>query len=112
MERQQHFENRGTEEATGWEAWEASPRDGPAVFVVDTAVFDQGTVRGRWINPNDDPAVVGEQLAELLGRLPEEGSWAVVDQQGLGPIMMPETLAVPELRVAVDELTAEVETPS
>lgn len=109
---QQHFKNEQAEEANGWEAWEASPRDGPAVFVVDTAAFDQGTIRGRWINPNDDAAVVNEQLAELLGRQPEEGSWAVVDQVGLGAVMMPETLAVDELRVAVDELTAQVETPS
>lgn len=105
MERQ-HFKNDQAEEATGWEAWEASPRDGPAVFVVDTTALDQGRVRGCWIDPNDDPGLVSAQLAALIGRPPEAGSWAVVDQLGLGPVMMPETLAVEELRAAVGEVTA------
>lgn len=89
----------------GWRAWEAAPRDGPAIFVIDTRVFDDdGEIRGRWLDPNIAPEVLYEQVRALLGREPVEGSWAIIDQVGLGPLMVPETLGVNEVRSAAEEL--------
>lgn len=111
------MERSGTEssEATigsgsgyGWEEWNAVPRDGPAVFVVDVEVADrEGRVQGRWIDPTGTREEIERQLGELLGRASDEGTWAVVDQVGLGPLMVPEVLAATDLPVAAQEAVAE-----
>jgi hypothetical protein len=85
------------------DAWDAVPRDGPGVFVIDTEAFDRRQVRGRWIDPTAEPALIELQLQELLGRWPEPGSWAVVDQVGVGEATLPEHLSIS----AVTRLTPE-----
>ena len=70
-------------ETAGWDAWDAVPRDGPAVFVVDAEAFDRGEVIGKWINPFIDHHEIDEQLRQLLGVEPKQGRWAIVDQVGL-----------------------------
>jgi hypothetical protein len=85
-------------ETSGWDAWDAAPRDGPAVFVVDAAAFDRGDVVGTWIDPYDDARNVEQKLSELLGRDAEQGTWAIVDQTGLGRLMMGEAPSIEELR--------------
>jgi len=94
------------ETVDGWEAWDAVPRDGPAVFVVDTAAFDRGIVRGRWLAVDAGQAALQLELTELLGRPPAEGSWAVVDQVGLGELMAPEAMTVASLNGVADDLLA------
>lgn len=96
--------NEVAEAAEGWEAWEAVTRDGPAVFVVDTAAFDHGLVRGRWLGVADGQPMLHAELTELLGHQPEEGSWAVIDQIGLGAVMAPETMTVADLATVADDL--------
>ncbi len=91
----------------GWEAWDAVPRDGPAVFVVDTAAFDHGVVRGRWLDVGAGPETLHTDLTELLGHPPEAGTWAIIDQVGLGERMAPETMAVAGLATVADDLAAE-----
>ncbi len=86
----------------GWEVWEAAPRDGPAIFAVDAVAHDAGRIVGRWIKPGDGPAAVEAQLTELLGRIPETGNWAIIDQVGL-PLMVPETLDDADLPAAAQE---------
>lgn len=89
----------------GWSAWEAAPRDGPGIFVIDTVAFDEGCeLRGRWVDPTSAPETLRAQVRELLGREPVAGSWAIVDQVGLGPLMAPETLAVDEVATVTGEL--------
>jgi hypothetical protein len=78
-------------ELTGWDAWDAVPRDGPAVFVVDAEAFDRGEVIGRWIDPFGEQVDINEQLRQLVGDNPDQGRWAIVDQIGLGPAAAPET---------------------
>lgn len=110
MERRMNTGNGANESSRlddGWEAWEAIPRDGPAVFVVDTAAFDHGVIRGRWIEVADGDREVHVALMALLGQEPQEGTWAVVDQIGLGPVMAPETLTVGELATVAEELRSE-----
>ncbi len=75
---------------SGWEAWEAAPRDGPAVFIVDAEAWDQGVIRGRWCDPYLPVEQITEQVEALLGRPTTDGSWAIVDQVGLGGRMMEE----------------------
>lgn len=110
MERISNNENGSrmdAEASDGWEAWDAVPRDGPAVFVVDTIAFDHGTVRGRWLDVRDDHAALHAELTKLLGREPEEGAWAIVDQIGLGELMAPETMSIANLTTVAEDLTAE-----
>lgn len=94
-------------EVSGWDAWDAVPRDGPAVFVVDAAAFDQGVVRGGWLAVGADQAALHADLTELLGREPQEGSWVIVDQVGLGDLMAPETMTVASLTTVAGDLAAE-----
>jgi hypothetical protein len=94
-------------EVSGWEAWDAVPRDGPAVFVVDVGALDHGVVRGRWLDARAEQEVLHGELTELLGSEPEEGAWAIVDQVGLGELMAPETMTVPELATVAEDLAAE-----
>ena len=96
--------NGAPEAANGWDAWEAVPRDGPAVFVVDTVAFDHGIVRGRWLSVADGQVNLHAELTELLGHEPEEGTWAVVDQIGLGSVMAPETMSVDDLTGVAEDL--------
>lgn len=94
--------------AGGWSAWEAAPRDGPGIFVIDTLAFDQGgELRGRWVDPTGAPETLRAQVRELLGREPVAGSWAIIDQVGLGPVMAPETLAVDEVATVTRDLVGE-----
>jgi len=93
-------ENERTYE-TGWEAWDDVPRDHPAVFVLDTDLFDEhGEVHGAWLRVNQ-PYFAG-QLKTLLGR--EPSGWAVVDQTGLGDTMLPEHFHPDELPTLLSEL--------
>ena len=109
MKRNSHGEGLRTDSDTadGWEAWDAIPRDGPAVFVIDTTAFDHGIVRGWWVEIGSDQAVLHAELTELLGREPEEGTWAIFDQVGLGELMAPETMTVANLSTVAKELAAE-----
>ncbi len=92
----------------GWGEWNAIPRDGPAVFVVDMEIADrERRIQGRWIDPTETTEEIERQLAELLGRMPDEGSWAIVDQVGLGPLMVPEVLAATDIPVAAREAVAD-----
>ncbi len=91
----------------GWEAWDAVPRDGPAVFVVDTTAFDHGIVRGRWLDVGAGRDQLHAELTELLGRPPEAGSWAIIDQVGLGELMASETMSITNLTTVAEDLAAE-----
>ncbi|HSH59422.1 MAG TPA: hypothetical protein VK988_07230, partial [Acidimicrobiales bacterium] len=83
----------------------AAPRDGPGLFVIDTRAFDNaGEIRGRWLDPDVEPEVLYDQVRQLLGREPVEGAWAVIDQVGLGPLMVPETMAIDEVAAVIREL--------
>lgn len=98
---------RNESDASGWEAWNAVPRDGPAVFIVDVGAFDCGVVRGRWFGVKADQEELRAELTDLLGYEPEEGSWAIVDQVGLGDLMAPETMTVADLTAVSADLAAE-----
>lgn len=106
MNQQQLSEARG--ESRWLDEWEASPRDGPAVFVVDAAAFDQyGTRWGRWIDPTQPAEVVEREIEEVIGiEGTADGNWAIIDQTGLGEAMIPEQLAVTALhRLATGSAT-------
>lgn len=110
MERIITTETKGAPEAKseGWNEWDAVPRDGPAVFVIDTRAFDEeGTIHGRWLDPTLGPGVLHLQVTELLGREPEEGTWAIVDQVGLGKLMAPESVSIAELALLTGDMPPE-----
>lgn len=92
----------------GWDAWDAVPRDGPAVFVIDTQQLKaEGRVHGRWIDLRDEPRVIRGQLSELVGQRCRSDGWAIVDQVGLGPRMAPEQVSVEELAGLAEQLVRE-----
>lgn len=98
---------RGHHDDTWLDEWDRTPRDGPAVFVLDTATFDRyGTRWGRWLDPTQEPAEVRSELVEAIGTdLVDNGDWAVVDQVGLGSEMLPEEVSIDALvRIARDRI--------
>jgi len=105
MEKYNTINNNHAHE-TGWEAWDAVPRDGPAVFIVDTRALDQeGQLRGRWISLEQDETAIVSCIEGVLGRPPDDG-WAIVDQVGLGRRMVPADLTVGELPDLARQLAA------
>jgi hypothetical protein len=92
------------EAEAGWQAWNALPRDGPAVFVIDTdALSEEGRLHGRWLDPTVGAATFGLEVAKLIGHRPDADNWAIVDQVGLGEAMLPETFELPELDAVIAE---------
>ena len=89
---------QGGENSERWNAWDAVPRDGPAIFLVETKAFDQGQVQGVWIRQHAEQDLQREQLIELSA-FTATGQYAVIDQIGLS-VMMPEHFSAGE----VDEL--------
>jgi hypothetical protein len=76
-------------------AYDAVPRDGPAVFAADAAGIERGEwPRGRWLNPLAPTPKIERQLAEVFGPQAQPGEWIIVDQYQLGPVMVPEELSV------------------
>lgn len=100
--------NEGSENGNGWDAWDAVPRDGPAVFVIDTGVLDgEGRVYGRWIDLAVGRTAVLGQLNDLLGVDPTPTEWAIVDQVGLGDRMAPEVVSPDEMATLPAAMAAE-----
>lgn len=89
------------------DAYDAVPRDGPAVFIIDTEALDRDDeLRGAWLDPSCSPEALICQIEELTGRRSHDGGWAVIDQVGLGPIMIDEQPSVLAL-TAFAQSTAE-----
>ncbi len=88
-------ENAANEER--WQAYDAVPRAGPAVFAVRTALLDTGIIDGQWIDPTGTAEAVGASLAEVTGQPGELGGYTIIDQTGLGPTMVDEDLTPAEL---------------
>lgn len=79
-------------------SYDETPRAGPAVFAADAASLERGQwPRGRWLNPLAPAVQLERQLEEMLGGPAEPGRWVVIDQQNLGPVMVPEVLSVQAL---------------
>jgi hypothetical protein len=81
------------------DAYDAVPRDGPAIFVARSN--DQGEpdqpIDGRWVDLR-----LGESAlqAELAGH-PSVAGWFVLDQLDCGPEMIPEQPTPDELRALI-----------
>jgi hypothetical protein len=79
--------------------WDAVPRDGPAVFIIDTLLFDESAeIQGDWIAAEGDVVDLATAIEAVVGpdRL-EAGQWAVFDQVGLGTELVPEQLSITAL---------------
>ncbi len=88
-------------------AWDAVPRDGPAVFIADRNRLDHdNTILGAWVNPTDSHDNIHQTLIRALGaEAVNRGDWVVVDQVGLGPTMLPEQLSTADLVYLAGALT-------
>lgn len=98
MERQQveepargeGLELRLAEDCDGWQRYDAVPRDGPAVFVVEADSWDNGEIDGVWVNASVSPEEVAERFSQVTSRPVDFDQLVVVDQVGLGPQMVDE----------------------
>lgn len=86
----QHHNESGSDLAI--DAYDAVPRDGPAVFVADIARLDRGELHGQWIGLDQSAADIAENISRVTERSPVDGSWAIVDQCRLGSTMCDEDL--------------------
>jgi hypothetical protein len=89
MKEQQHESERPDRE-TGWWLYDAVPRDGPAIYVVAAETWDQGDVTGIWIELESPTDKVVELLSAVAGRALELDDLRVVDQVGVGKLMLDE----------------------
>lgn len=87
---EQHHTESGGELAV--DAYDAVPRDGPAVFVADTDRLDRGELHGRWIGLDQPAADIAADISRVADRSPIDGGWAIVDQSRLGATMCDEEI--------------------
>ena len=78
---QHHHTEAGSDVAL--DGYDAVPRDGPAVFVADTAKLDRGELHGRWIGLDRSAADIATHISAVTNRSPIDGGWAVIDQTRL-----------------------------
>lgn len=92
------------------DAWEHPPEVGPAVFVAERRALDaNGMLLGGWVDPTRQPEDLAAAVEHAVGPYAaDRGTWVVIDQIGLGPVMMPEELSVAALhRIASHLATGE-----
>lgn len=74
-----------------FDAWDAVPRDGPALFI---ATCDDGRpVAGTWVRTDQPEHFFRGELALLLNEplaTRDQRDWLVLDQIGIGETMTPE----------------------
>jgi antirestriction protein len=96
---EQHHERIPTHEEQ--EADEASPRDGPRIYVASLSDYNNGILHGRWIEAVTDPEAMQNEIDEMLrmspttaryGDLAEE--WATHDYDGFGELRLDENEAL------------------
>ena len=88
---QHHHTEAGSDVAL--DGYDAVPRDGPAVFVADTAKLDRGELHGRWIGLDRSAADIATHISAVTNRSPIDGGWAVIDQTRLGGTMCDEHIS-------------------
>lgn len=80
---------------------EATPRDGPRIYVASLSDYNAGVLHGRWIDATDDAEAIQEQIGEMLraspitaryGDIAEE--WAIHDHEGFGELRLDENEAL------------------
>jgi hypothetical protein len=76
--------------------WDAVPRDGPAALVVDASPYDEaGEIHGGWIDLNQPEPQIETAVQSAVGREAwDEDRWVIIDQVGLGSVMLAERLSV------------------
>lgn len=69
-----------------------SKSDGPRIYVAALAAYNNGKLHGEWIDANQDPAEIREEIQEMLKTSPErnEEEWAIHDYEGFGKIKIGE----------------------
>lgn len=80
------------------DAYDAVPRDGPAIFIARSGGQEANPpIEGRWVDLR-----LGESAlrAELAGH-PSVAGWVVLDQLDCGPEMIPEQPTPDELRALI-----------
>lgn len=74
------------------ERFDAVPRDGPAVFIVNRAAFDRGELVGGWLPVSDDVEAMTTAVEDIIGDTIESSrrSWIIIDQIDMGGTMIDE----------------------
>jgi len=82
-----------------FDAYDAVPRDGPAVFVATTEPAEDEELRGQWIQLDREVQLIRRNIIDAVGATAvAAGTWRVIDQIRLGNLMLPEVLRPDELR--------------
>jgi len=64
-------------------SYDAVPRDGPHIFVVDAVAWDRGEFAGAWVPADANGGLVLRHLSGVLRREVDIEDLAVVDQVGV-----------------------------
>lgn len=78
----------------------------PRIYVACLASYNAGKLHGKWIDANQEPDDIREEIAEMLKASPIAGAeeYAIHDSEGLGSISEHEGIDdVAELAALVDE---------
>jgi hypothetical protein len=91
--------NEGGQRQPHWlDAYDAVPRDGPAVLLATTDLRDGETPRGGWVDVSEDEMQVWRDVEAAVGAVAVgDGRWEIIDQIDMGPQMLPDQLSLSEL---------------
>jgi antirestriction protein len=88
------------------EAHEATPRDGPRIYVASLTDYNAGVLHGQWIDAANDVETLQAQIDEMLrasptmahhGDVAEE--WAIHDYDGFGELRLEEHEALSTIAI-------------
>lgn len=85
------------------DAYDAVPRDGPAIFIARTNGHETSQpIGGRWVDLRLGESALRAELADH----PSAAGWFVLDQLDCGPEMIPEHPTPEELRALIAQAQA------
>lgn len=87
--------NEDSEEEVGNER----PRSAPRIYVASLSDYNAGRLYGRWIDVDDEPEELQQQISDMLAGSPTIGAeeWAIHDYEGFGPLHLSEYESVDTL---------------
>jgi hypothetical protein len=89
MEQQEANAGGRPEQGRGWDA---VPRDGPAIFVVDRHAWERRDTDGVWVGTDESGFAIAARLTRQLGKPVAIENLVIVDQIGVGPAQLDEDL--------------------
>lgn len=92
MNEHEHQPRAGSDSAPGHDPERERSPEGPRIYVASLADYNAGRLVGRWIDADQEPEAIWEDITGMLAQSPEPiaEEWAIHDHEGFGPLRLSE----------------------